>query len=211
MTLIVSGKFTSGVVIQADGRSNFNGSIKDDCLQKIFPIACSLIAVSHSGINEFKSSSAIAHLSSDGDQLKICVADALLSLDLRNLCSHMDVAVCLIEKLGPLIARSWCSCNDCKTKNEDTCFIIDGFDAFKCPQRIRLAWDYGSVLPRIQSQPEWGWAYGTGASVKWPKLPPNPIGTIQHWAEVVDGIHSDAMKRAGDCCGGHIHSLVITP
>ncbi|MGD1277704.1 MAG: hypothetical protein ABR964_10835 [Tepidisphaeraceae bacterium] len=195
MTLIVSAKFKAGVAIQADGRmTKPSGEIISDTCQKIFPIAGSRMAISHSGIREFKGRS---------------LADALREISFANAKTKRAVADLIASHFNPIVVGNWCCCPTCSKNRDNCCFLVHGFDETGSMDPLSLNWDYLATQPEITSKSDWGWSHGSGhVRVEWPNPPINP--TISEIVKLVDSVHSSTTAQNQDSkCGGHIHSLAI--
>jgi hypothetical protein len=195
MTLVISAKFRNVVVIQADGQSNRAGHAASSTLQKIFPIAGSCIAISHSGLN-----------SSRG----IEVARLIQSISFAECKGQADVADAIAKGIGGRIP--WCACEACALKRQGVNFLIDGFDKSRRQRRLKLIWDWNLTAPRIEDLGDaWGHAHGEGEAVQWGNPPiDDHKATLDEIAAFVDGLFKNALTRTSSEVGGHIHSLKIT-
>jgi hypothetical protein len=196
MTLVISARFRSGVAIQADGQSNYRGSVKSLTLQKIFPIAGSCLAISHSGINCW-----------EGEEL----AERLQRMSFSKCRTHADVAGVVDIGLREPISKSWCKCQNCAAKKEGINFLFEGFDAMKRWTRLKLIWDWASSHSRREIIENWGHAHGEAKTVQWGSPPKNSDTLkVKEIASFVDKLFLDSLTRTGTEVGGHIHGLTIT-
>jgi len=193
MTLIVASSFPSVTVIQSDGRMKKNGNVESDICQKIFPIAGTRIAISHSGIR---------------DNGKMSIVDTLTSISFSKAQCKFDVALLLAKEISAIVDKGWCRCPRCQAARQSCTLMVHGYDKTNDRNSFELLWDYLTDKPKLTPKTDWGWAHGSGhTSVRWIGQPATQ--SVADVGKFVDSLFSSAIQSTDDNCGGHTHALAI--
>jgi hypothetical protein len=209
MTLLISAKFSDGILVTADGRSNLTTSaghsVKTETLQKIFPHRTLPVALAHHGENVLDGQSVEKHITSfltslgatdsDVDTIAIKLLTSLDSLVSKNLLGSHLRKYCGFWLLGKAATAGFVvyEVDWCKTRN--------GLERKAIPHgALLLGGDCAQPIKQFLSAPING------------KLSHNKLlSSDRDYAKALsDELYNRVLSTGPKTCGGHKHQLLIS-